>query len=258
MSTTGYLINEEMANADPDVLLTPGTGESWWFQEMWAAGVNDDLPDVAFQVEIITGPEIVVDYNLTEAGVDGSTSHKHFISKYQQSAAQGWTMRCLPDVCVPDGCRIRLSINTLLSGDFWLLHGIAAIIDSTDEVSHAEIWADTDPDTILQPAANQMIRWTIWFCASSHNNRAFDVTLRRQVTPFEPIWSDLDSFDGMKGGGTNREYAAFKVVDGVTAIPDNEMPMWIPEGYEVLLEENLFDTDEFHAILLIGREYSAA
>jgi len=252
MSSTIFFINEEMTDADPDILLTPGTGESWWFEEIWVAGVNDDdaaLED--FIVEYVSDGQDLCAFQMGEAGVEFSTTHKHFISRYQHNAGAGFILRGLPDICVPDGCRIRL-VEGVGVNDFVIVHGIGALIDSTDEVSHAEKWTDADPDTILQPATDQMIRWEIMFIACNDNGLGLDLLLRKQ-TSAEPI---IDAQFVFTGDPTNAfDYEVWKNVDGNTTI-GNSVPLFIPDGYELRLQEGL-NAGDFAAILFVGREYDA-
>ena len=252
MSTTGFLINEEMANADPDVLLTPGTGESWWFEEIWVAGVNDNQTGATVKTEYVSDSSIMSSHKMDALGVELSTTHKHFISRNQQTAGNGFILRGLPDLCVPDGLRLRLQEDILTTGDFTIVHAIGAVIDSTDEVSHAEKWANLDPDTILQPATDQMIRWEMWFISGSDAGVGLNVTLRK-TTSNEPIIAYTFIFE--PDPANTDEYEVFKDADGVTAIPANIMPMFIPKGYEVLLAENM-NAGDLAAILFVGREYS--
>ena len=256
MSITGFLINEEMADLDPDILLTPGTGESWWFEELWVAGANDNAGLAAFTLEYVSDSSVVSNYVLNDAGVNSSTAHKHFISRYQRTANTRYILRCLPDFCVPDGCRIRMTEAVDAFGsDSVIIHGIGAVIDSTDEVSHAELWQNLDPDTIIQPATGQMIRWEIMFIGCSGNAAGLNLTLRRQTT-FEVVY-DFGPSKFVADPTNGNDYETWKTVDGVTAIPsDVAIPPFISAGYELLLVEAL-GIGHDAAILFVGREYSA-
>ena len=256
MSTSGFLINEEMFDTDPDILLTPGTGESWWFEELWVAGANDDAGLGNFRIQYVSDSSNVAVYALNAPGINSSTTHKHFISRYANSANSTYILRCLPDFCVPDGCRIRLEEAVDAFGsDSVIIHAIGAVIDSTDEVSHAELWQNLDPDTIIQPASGQMIRWEIMFIACSNSGFGVNLTLRRQTTN-EIVYSlGPNLFIG--DPTNNADYETWKTVDGVTAIPSNTaIPPFIPAGYELRLVESL-GIGHDAAILFVGREYSA-
>ena len=163
MSAHTVAVFETFIDGDPDVTLTPASGDSWWFTEFYQTG-DDDQVEIQYEVNQVSPARIYARYDVGDqgfggVGIDGDVNHPHILSSNQESDTGGYEIRHVAASVVPDGTQLVLSEQIVNVNDQAIVFGIAAIIDSTDEVASVLLLEDGDPDTILVPNTDFMIRW---------------------------------------------------------------------------------------------------
>jgi hypothetical protein len=173
--------------------------------------------------------------------IDGDPNHRHILSSNQESEGGGHEIRHVASSVVPDGARLVLSEDVSNVNDRAVVFGLAAIIDSTDEVASMLLLLDGDADTILVPSADFMIRWQKIAVASSDNQGGVQLILQT-VAGFT-----VNNRTVVPSATSSWEMVIEDVGDGSCFV--------IMDGQQLVVREAM-GTSDWGFFAAIGREYS--